>query len=40
MIVVNPPFVLEAELKLLLPALARALGDGRGNHRIEWIRGE
>lgn len=40
MIVVNPPFVLEAELKLILPALARALGDGRGNHRIEWIRGE
>ena len=40
MILVNPPFVLEAELKLILPALAKALGDGRGNHRLEWIRGE
>jgi len=40
MIVVNPPFVLEAELKLILPALARALGETRGNHRIEWLRGE
>ena len=41
MIVVNPPYTLEAELKLLLPALAKVLADGeRGRTRIEWIRGE
>jgi 23S rRNA (adenine2030-N6)-methyltransferase len=41
MIVVNPPFTLEAELNIVLPALARALTDGgRGGHRFEWIRGE
>jgi 23S rRNA (adenine2030-N6)-methyltransferase len=41
MIVVNPPFVLEDELKVLLPALAKVLADERrGRARIEWIRGE
>ncbi len=40
LIVVNPPFTLEAELNLILPALANVLGDGRGSHRIEWLRGE
>jgi 23S rRNA (adenine2030-N6)-methyltransferase len=41
MIVVNPPYVLEAELKLLLPALAAVLADeGRGGWRLDWIRGE
>jgi 23S rRNA (adenine2030-N6)-methyltransferase len=41
MIVVNPPFVLEEELNVLLPALADVLADeGRGSFRIEWIRGE
>ena len=40
MIVVNPPFILEAELKTILPALAQALADGRGGTRVEWIRGE
>jgi len=41
MIIVNPPYALEGELKVLLPALARLLGDeGRGRHRLEWIRGE
>jgi 23S rRNA (adenine2030-N6)-methyltransferase len=40
MIVVNPPFVLEAELKIVLPALAKALGDGRGGWKLEWLRGE
>jgi 23S rRNA A2030 N6-methylase RlmJ len=37
---VNPPFTLEAELKLILPALNTALAAGRGGQRIEWIRGE
>ncbi len=40
MIVVNPPFVLEDELNVVLPALAKALGEGRGGHRVEWVRGE
>jgi 23S rRNA (adenine2030-N6)-methyltransferase len=41
MIVVNPPFILEDELKILLPALADVLADnGLGGHRIDWIRGE
>jgi 23S rRNA (adenine2030-N6)-methyltransferase len=41
MIIVNPPYTLEGELKTLLPALAPVLaGDGRGTWRIQWIRGE
>jgi 23S rRNA (adenine2030-N6)-methyltransferase len=41
MIVVNPPFTLEDELRILLPELAGLLADGgRGGFRIEWIRGE
>jgi 23S rRNA (adenine2030-N6)-methyltransferase len=41
MIVVNPPFTLEAELKQLLPPLASVLADAsRGGWRVEWIRGE
>ena len=41
MIVVNPPFVLESELRTLLPALAGVLADaGRGAHRLDWINGE
>lgn len=41
MIIVNPPFTLEAELRILLPALALLLGDpGLGRHKLEWLRGE
>ncbi len=41
MIIVNPPFTLEGELRVLLPALAQMLGDpGQGRHKLEWIRGE
>ena len=40
MIVVNPPFTLEAELNIILPALAKALADGRGGFKLEWVRGE
>jgi 23S rRNA (adenine2030-N6)-methyltransferase len=41
MIVVNPPFTLEGELRVLLPALAEVLADeGRGRWKLEWIRGE
>ncbi len=41
MILVNPPFTLEGELRILLPALAQLLGDpGEGRHKLEWLRGE
>jgi 23S rRNA (adenine2030-N6)-methyltransferase len=41
MIVANPPFTLEADLRQLLPALADVLADaGRGRWKLEWIRGE
>ncbi|MBD8066529.1 23S rRNA (adenine(2030)-N(6))-methyltransferase RlmJ [Devosia sp. PTR5] len=41
MIVVNPPYVLEAEMRTLLPALAELLSDhGRGRWAVEWVAGE
>ena len=41
LIVVNPPFALEAELKTMLPALARVLADGTdGSWRVVEIAGE
>ncbi len=40
MIVVNPPYVLEDELRAILPALVNALGRDGASHRLEWIRGE
>jgi 23S rRNA (adenine2030-N6)-methyltransferase len=40
MVVVNPPFTLEAELGAMLPELARILGGPAGGFRIEWISGE
>jgi 23S rRNA (adenine2030-N6)-methyltransferase len=38
LVLVNPPFTLEAELNIILPALAKTLGHG--GHRLEWVRGE
>jgi len=41
MIVVNPPYVLEEEMKILLPFLADILADeNRGRFRIEWVTPE
>lgn len=41
MIIVNPPFVLEAEMARVLPALAKLLSDeNRGGYTISWVRGE
>lgn len=38
MLVVNPPWKLENELSLVLPALARTLGCKRGGHcRLDWL---
>jgi 23S rRNA (adenine2030-N6)-methyltransferase len=41
MIIVNPPFTIEAELKAIMPPLAKILGDG-GHERFEldWLSGE
>ena len=41
MILVNPPWTLESELSVLLPALAGILGrDGKGGFRLDWLSGE
>jgi 23S rRNA (adenine2030-N6)-methyltransferase len=41
LIVVNPPWTLESELKVLLPALATCLSDrAGGTHRVDWLTGE
>ena len=38
LILVNPPWTLENELSVLLPALAGILGrDGKGGFRLEWL---
>jgi 23S rRNA (adenine2030-N6)-methyltransferase len=38
LIVVNPPWTLEAEMQILLPAFAQILGrQGLGRFRIEWL---
>jgi 23S rRNA (adenine2030-N6)-methyltransferase len=39
LIVVNPPFPLERELQVLLPALARSLAPA-GSHRLDWLATE
>jgi 23S rRNA (adenine2030-N6)-methyltransferase len=41
MLIVNPPFVLKDELKVLLPALSERLAqEGRGGWTVDWVRGE
>jgi 23S rRNA (adenine2030-N6)-methyltransferase len=41
LILVNPPWTLEEELAVLLPALAAVLGqDGSGRFTLEWLAGE
>ena len=41
LILVNPPWTLKGELKVLLPALAAALGrDGQGRFTLDWLAGE
>lgn len=41
LIVVNPPWRLDQELAVLLPALAQALGrNGAGRFRLDWLAGE
>jgi len=41
LILVNPPWTLEAELAVLLPALAGLLGEvDKGGFRLDWLAGE
>ncbi|HVV62483.1 MAG TPA: 23S rRNA (adenine(2030)-N(6))-methyltransferase RlmJ [Pseudolabrys sp.] len=41
LILVNPPWVLEKELSLLLPVLAKTLGQNdKGGFRLDWLAGE
>jgi 23S rRNA (adenine2030-N6)-methyltransferase len=38
MMIVNPPWTLEKELKVMLPALTERLGRGRaGRYRLDWL---
>jgi 23S rRNA (adenine2030-N6)-methyltransferase len=38
LIVINPPWALEDELRTLLPVLTQALSRGRGStHRLDWL---
>jgi 23S rRNA (adenine2030-N6)-methyltransferase len=41
LIIVNPPWTLEAELRLLLPVLADVLGrEKQGRYTLDWLAGE
>jgi 23S rRNA (adenine2030-N6)-methyltransferase len=40
LIIVNPPWTLEDELAVLLPALADVLAVGKGGTRLDWLAGE
>lgn len=40
LIIVNPPFSLEAEARLILPSLSQCLAVGRAGSMIEWLAGE
>ena len=40
MVIVNPPWTLENELCVLLPALASILGESSGKFRLDWLAGE
>ncbi len=40
LIIVNPPWTLESELALLLPALAKVLSQREDGFRLDWLAGE
>ena len=41
LILVNPPFPLQSELAVLLPALAEVLGrGGKGGFKLDWLAGD
>ena len=40
MIAINPPWILEREMSVIFPQLAKVLArQGSGNHRIDWLAG-
>lgn len=40
MLIINPPYQLDEQVKTLLPWLQQRLGSGRGAWRVEWLAGE
>jgi 23S rRNA (adenine2030-N6)-methyltransferase len=41
LVIVNPPWTLEGDLRLMLPELVAALAQGRGgSHRLDWLAQE
>ena len=40
LIIVNPPYPLERELQMILPALVRWLAPTSGSYRLDWLSGE
>jgi len=40
LMIVNPPFGLEAEAREILPCLSESLADGQAGSLIEWLAGE
>jgi 23S rRNA (adenine2030-N6)-methyltransferase len=40
LVIVNPPWTLERELAVLLPALAKCLSPGQGGFRLDWLARE
>ena len=40
LLLLNPPWKLDAELASTLPALVKAMGEPGASHRLEWIKQE
>jgi 23S rRNA (adenine2030-N6)-methyltransferase len=41
MVIVNPPYTLDDELRTVLPALSKVLSEGQNaGFTLDWIRGE
>ncbi len=40
LVILNPPWKLEAEIAAALPALTKALGETGARHRLEWLKKE
>jgi 23S rRNA (adenine2030-N6)-methyltransferase len=41
LVIVNPPWTLESDLRAILPALATVLGrNGKGSFHLDWLAGE
>lgn len=40
LVVVNPPYPLEAEMRVVLPALAEAMGEKGAQANVNWLAGE